>query len=846
MTPEGNFDDLDRFLNDPEYRKKKLLEQKKQDEAQATGADAKKPAFSLEKKQPPKTESTPAQASAPQEKDTTASNAPATGHNSNAAARIKRGFAAIISFIQDPDRPVFNFKKKDRKPISWGVIAGFWILIAAGGLSVAALFYNGIKRGLPSIQELENPKTDIATFVKARDGAILDKYFTENRTWVKFEDISPHAVNALIAIEDHRFFDHWGIDLVRTAAVPYHLLRGSRQGGSTITQQLARNLYKKIGREVSVTRKLSEMVTAIEIERNYTKREIIEMYLNTVEFSNSSFGIEAASMTHFGKTAKELTITEAATLIGTLQAIMYFNPRLRAANSLRKRNLVMFKMVEHGFLTRDEYESLKTTELALDYHSPFKTGRKSRYFGEYVRTRIQKWAEENGFDIYRDGLVIHTTIDSRMQEHAQAALKTRLDSLQKIFVDEWTSYKGDYMDLLWKKYPLFLDSFIAETWEYKKAYDSLKNRKAAIDYLKLNQAFVDTVKRQRTRLEAGFTAIDPTNGNILVWVGGSDYSQFQYDHVYQAKRQAGSTFKPFVYTVAIDNGFLPFHKFSKYPTRYYDRSGNVWAPSDESISEGDEMVTLRSALARSMNNVTVRLLPELSGKPGTNKLEDLYPAARKIIEMAQNLGIKSKLEPYPSIALGTAECTLLELVSAYTTFANKGVHIEPIAITRIEDKNGNVLAEFKPDFQREVISPETAYIMVDMLRGVIRGAEGGLGTGVRLRNEFGVRQDIAGKTGTTQNSADNWFIAMTPSIVMGAWVGGEDRRVRFPENTYIGQGARTSLPIVGEFIVRARNDKSVNWSMEAFEQPEGFLMPEPAPEVKKEPAKNQKLGRTGW
>jgi penicillin-binding protein 1A len=401
------------------------------------------------------------------------------------------------------------------------------------------------------------------------------------------------------------------------------------------------------------------------------------------------------------------------------------------------------------------------------------------------------------------------------------------------------------MDKLWKKYPLFLDSFLAETSEYRQAYDSLKDRRLALEHLKKNKAFVDSTKKWRTRLEAGFVAIEPSTGHILAWIGGSDYSKFQYDHVYMARRQAGSTFKPFVYTVAIDNGMMPYTRISKYPTRFYDRSGRVWAPSDEHIPEGDAEVTLRTALAKSMNNVTVRLLPELAGKPGTNKLEDLFPAANKIVQMAYNLGIKSKLEPYPSIALGTAEVTLLELVSAYTTFANKGVHIEPFAITRIEDKNGNVLAEFKSESQREAISQETAYIMVDMLRGTIRGVDGGSGTGVRLRYEFGVTQDIAGKTGTTQNSADNWFIAFTPAIAMGAWVGGEDRRIRFPEDTWIGQGARTSLPIVGEFIRRARADKSVNWSYEAFEQPEGFIMPEP-PTQKTDPQKNQKLGRTGW
>lgn len=743
-------------------------------------------------------------------------------------------------------------------PTSWSAFRTFFdkdryryatiILGALFAMGLGFLFY--LYLGLPSIEELENPQTAIASTVHSRDGMVLERYYTENRKYVSIENISPHVIDALIATEDHRFFDHWGIDMVRTLAIPWHLINGRIQGGSTITQQLARNLYKKIGRDFSVVRKLREMITAIQIEQNYTKREIIEMYLNTVEFPNSAFGIETAAQTHYGKTASELTISEAATLIGSVNAVYAYNPRLFPERSKQRRDIVLRLMNERGLISPEVYQNLELEPIALNYHPPSNSGRESRYFGEYIRQQVMDWTEENGYDLYTDGLSIYTTIDSRLQQYAEEALKTKLDSLQQIFEDEWTTPEGEYMDRFWEKYPLFFRSFVRETDRYKNAFSKYNTDQESVvfDSLFADSAFVDSVKRARTRLEAGFTAIDPNNGNILAWVGGSDYGSVQFDHVYQSRRQAGSTFKPFVYSVAIDNGYKPYHKFSKYPTKYYDRAGNVWDPKDPQVPDGPTMVSLRQALARSLNNVTVRLLPEIAGNPGTTRLEELEPAARKIKQMASNLGIDmSGTPPYPSIALGTAEVSLLELVSAYTTFANQGVHIEPIAITRIEDKEGNVIKEYNPEYQEEVISPETAYMMVDMMRGVIRGGEGFYGTGVRLRNVYNVQQDVAGKTGTTQNSADNWFVGMMPHIVMGAWVGGEDRRIRFPENTFIGQGARSALPIVGKFINLATADQEAPWSYDSFTPPPGFIMPvDPDSANNENPLKDENKGRVGW
>jgi penicillin-binding protein 1A len=504
-------------------------------------------------------------------------------------------------------------------------------------------------------------------------------------------------------------------------------------------------------------------------------------------------------------------------------------------------------MFNRGFISNEIFQNLRQEDIQLNYQPPSRSGRESRYFGEYVRLRIQDWAEENGYDLFTDGLVIYTTIDSRLQRHAERAVQEKLMEFQPKFVEEWTSPEGDYMDEYWEKYPQFLREYMRETDRYKNGFQKFNTDQESVVFAELmaDSAYVDSVKRVNTKLQASFTAVDPNNGNVLAWVGGADFGSQQFDHVHQARRQAGSTFKPFVYAVAIDNGYMPYHKFSKFPTSFIETSGRLWSPKDPSVPSGPEMVPLREALARSLNNITVRLLPEIAGAPGTNRANDLMPAATKIAEMASNLGIDmSDSQVYPSIALGTTEVSLLELVSAYTTFVNQGVHIEPLAITRIEDREGNILVEFNPEYNPEAISPETAYMMIDMMRGVIRGGDGYHGTGVRLRNVYGVQQDVAGKTGTTQNSADNWFVAMMPHIVMGSWVGGEDRKIRFPTDdpTSIGQGARTALPIVGQFINSVTSDPDAPWSYDAFEQPPGFVMPEDPADRERD----DRRGRIGW
>lgn len=756
----------------------------------------------------------------------------------------------MTRYFSDPEyRKEIAARRKDsngvkfkKKLLIYSASAAFLLIVSL----IIYIFY--LFQGLPSIQELENPRTAIASEVRSRDGAVLDRYFVENRTYVSIDDISPNAINALIATEDHRFFNHWGVDSQSLMRLPFYWATQRMHGGSTISQQLARNLYRKIGFEVSVTRKLREMITAVQIEINYTKREIIEMYLNTVEFSNSAFGIESASRTHYGKPASDLTISEAATLIGQLQAVYAYNPRLFPERARTRRNIVLQQLHIRDFISDELYSNLREEDITLNYQPPSRAGRESRYFGEYIRQQVLDWVDENGYDLYSDGLVIYTTIDSRLQKHAERAVQEKLAEFQPIFEREWTSPEGSYMDQLWEEYPHFLFDYIRESDRYKNGFAKYNTDQESVVFenLMADEAYLDSLKRVNTKLQGSFTAIDPNNGHILAWVGGIDYGTQQYDHVHQSRRQAGSTFKPFVYAVAIDNGYMPYHRFSKYPISFIEQSGRMWNPKDPSVPSGPEMVPLRQGLARSLNNITVRLLPEIAGAPGTNRTADLQPAANMIRNMASNLGIDMSNSPaYPSIALGTAEVTLLELVSAYTTFVNQGVHIDPIAITRIEDKEGNILVEYFPEYSQEAISPETAYLMIDMMRGVIRGGDGYHGTGVRLRNVYNVQQDVAGKTGTTQNSADNWFVAMMPHIVMGSWVGGEDRRIRFPTNNpnSIGQGARTALPIVGEFIRNASSDPDIDWSTEPFAMPPGFTMPEDPATAED---RDSRRGRIGW
>lgn len=529
------------------------------------------------------------------------------------------------------------------------------ILISLALLFIAYVIY--LILGLPSLQQLENPTPELATKVYSYDGELLGQFYIKQRAYTPIDSIPKNLINALIATEDRKFYKHWGLDLDRIikAMVKNILSFRIREGASTITQQLARNLY--LSQEVSITRKLREAITAIQIERTYTKEEILEMYLNIAYFGMNAYGVESASFVYFGKSPTELTLAECALLVGMLRSPARYNPFEYPDRAIRIRDVVLRNMLVTGFITNEEYEKARKEPLNLNRSREYIYSGIAPHFLEYVRFQLQKKAEKYGFNIYRDGLVVYTTLDARMQRYAIKAVKEQLDELQKEFDKAWKWDKNllnQILDKAIKQSPKYLE---ADSSEKPKVYKELLN----------NQSFVDSVKREATRIQAGFVAIEPQTGYIKAMVGSSNFEVFKYglNHVTQIKRQPGSAFKPFVYTVAIDNGYSPAYQLLNQPITIIMANGEKWTPSNFDGSFGGK-VTLREALKMSINVVAVRVLQELA-------------PMNQVIDYAHRMGITTEIPPYESIALGTAEVIPLQLVSAYGTFANEGVYVEPVA-----------------------------------------------------------------------------------------------------------------------------------------------------------------------
>jgi len=681
---------------------------------------------------------------------------------------------------------------------------------------------------VPSTQRLENPTVQLATVAYTADGEELARYARQNRSWIPYDSISTHAVNALIATEDHRFHRHWGVDLKGIAAAVLDLFTGNLRGASTITQQLARNLYnEQVGREVTIERKLKEMVTAVELERRYTKREIVEMYLNTVSFGSNAFGIEAASRTYFGTAAHDLDPLQAATLVGLLKATSYYNPVRNPENAQARRNVVLGQMVKRGFLGQAYYREHRDDPVEATYHSAELHASLAPYFAEYVRNWMADWAEKNGRDLYSDGLRVYTTLDSELQDMARESVERQMNGLQKVVGYEWSGSSMEvfgksfdaYADLepgedyqpfeyWWDTHPKIIRDWIRATDRYEALREQGITETEAVGQLRDNETFIDSLRAIKTRLETGFVSLDPNNGHVKVWIGGRDFQTDKYDKVAIAKRQPGSTFKPFTYTAAIDNGYSPYDQFLDSTFTYQDPGADTtWSPSNFGGSSG-QMLTLSQGLARSKNTITARAALEIN--PST------------VATYANRMGIKSELAEVPSIALGTSNVTLLEMASAYSTLANGGLYNEPVAVTRIEDRYGNVLYEANPT-PTEALSEKSAFTVVDMMRGVID-----YGTGVRIRSQFKLGDyDLAGKTGTTQNAADTWFMLMHPSLVTGSWVGFNDQRLAFRTNWW-GQGAHTALLLVGDFYRSMAESDSVSLPETSFPMVETYGPPEVA------------------
>lgn len=664
-------------------------------------------------------------------------------------------------------------KKKTLKYIFIGV--GVFIVVAI------FLFMQYVSEGLPSLEELENPSAQLATNVWSKDGQLIGSFFNENRVEVSIDSIPAHVINALIATEDKNFYHHWGVDLQRfIKAMVKNILLFKREGASTITQQLAKNLYGLKSRHESargtVIRKIREWITAIQIEKNYTKREILEMYFNTSYFGHSAYGLNVAARVYFNKSVKELTITDAGVLISLLKSNVYYDPFNKYENSLRRRNLVMKNMVGADYLSESEYEKLKLEPIKLSYKKIEEgiSGGIAPHFLEYIRQQLVKLAPKYGLNLYEGGLNIYTTLDYRMQKIAINAVKVHLDDFQKQFDKNWN----------WQKYSVLLneitDKAIKNRPEYKSAANQ-EEKKNIYNRLQRDSHLIDSVKRIGKRIEVGFVVIDPKNGEIRTMVGGRDQT-FLYglNHSTQIKRQPGSAFKPIVYSVAIDDGLYPAYPMMNARFSYDDGSAKPWSPVNFEDQGTGRFMTLRDALAHSTNIIAARLI-----------IEDHAPLW-KIGRFAERLGIKSKLDLVPSIALGSSVVSPIELTSAYATFANRGIYNEPISILRIEDKDGVLVENFTSNAS-EAIPEETAYIVTDMLRTAIDA-----GTGQAARSRYNFQRPAAGKTGTTQDFADAWYIGFTPQLTAGVWVGFDDQRVSFTGD--YGQGARAALPIWAIFM----------------------------------------------
>lgn len=654
--------------------------------------------------------------------------------------------------------------------------------------------------GLPGLEKIENPKPELATKVFSIDGEVLDQFFIKNRSQVSLAEIPRTVQDALIATEDKDFYSHWGVDAVRfvKAQIKNTLtLFERREGASTITQQLSRNLY--LGHDDrnafdTVTRKIREFITAIQLERNFTKEEILEFYLNVVYFGRGSYGISSAAQEYFGKTPADLTIPEAAMLVALLKGPAYYDPARHPERALARRNLVIGQMLKYGYITQDIADQAKAEPIQLKATDGVTRTGIAPHFVEHIRQRLSEKAEKYGFDLYRDGIQVFTTLDSRMQRHANRAVEEHLTIYQAMFDKEWNwSREREALSFV-------IDQAIRTSANYRRA-PTARERDSVYAALKDDRPWLDSMMRVAQQIEVGFVAVDPTTGGILALVGGANFKSFKYglNHVTQIRRQVGSAFKPFVYTVAIDNGYSPTFELLNQPVILMMPDGKRWAPSNSDLTFGGKS-TIRQAIKMSINLVAVRAIEEIA-------------PVNQVIDYAKRMGVTSPLPPYASLALGAGDVSPLEMASAFGVYANHGVYVEPTSIMRIEDKDGNLIEENIP-LQREVLSEETAFIMTSMLEGVVNG-----GTGSHVRDYF--QLPAAGKTGTTSEFADAWFVGYTPLMSAAVWVGFDNKSVRF--KTWDGQGGRAAAPVWGRFMKYVYEDPNIGMPLQYFEKPAGVF-----------------------
>ncbi len=671
-----------------------------------------------------------------------------------------------------------------------------WIAAGAALLLLVGFMWYLIS-GLPSLERIENPKPELATKVYSIDGEVLDQFFVKNRSNISLRELPPLAVNALLATEDIGFREHWGVDMIRfIKAMVKNVLMFRQEGASTITMQLSRNLYLEKERSLfqKVVRKIREFITSVQLERRFTKDEILEFYFNVVYFGRTSYGIASAAQVFFGKPPSELSLSQTATLIGLLKGPNYYDPINHSKRAIGRRNIVLSQMEKYGFITAEDAERARHEKLVIKSEEEILTTGIAPHFVEYVRQQMVQKAQRYEFNLYSDGLSVYTTLHSKMQRYANQAIEEHLKKYQENFEKTWD----------WKKHSdareNVLQLAVYTSREYRRA-DTNREKDSIARTLRANEGWVDSMLIAAKQIEVGFVAINPKDGNILAMVGGTSYKRFKYglNHVTQIKRQVGSSFKPFVYTVAIDNGYPPTYKLLNQPVTLYMPDGSTWTPENTNKSFGG-YVSIRDAIRRSVNLIAVRAIMEPAIAP-----------KRQVIQYAKRMGITSKLLPYESLALGAADISPLEMTTAFGVFANQGVLVEPISILKIEDKNGNVIEENFPS-KREALSDQTAFIMTSMMQDVVDE-----GTATRIRQFFNL--PAAGKTGTTNDYADAWFIGYTPQIVAGVWVGFDNKTVHFTSSD--GEGGKAAAPIWGRFMKYTYADKSINLPVQYFSRPGG-------------------------
>jgi penicillin-binding protein 1A len=682
--------------------------------------------------------------------------------------------------------------------------------IALAGAALAAVLLAGyasvLVRNSPGVDDLQALQAAQPSVLMSADGQTLASFRRAQQERVPLARISPHVVQALIATEDRRFYDHPGVDIRRTLSALFRTATGETQGGSTITQQLARNLFPdEIGRSRTIDRKLKEVITALRIERLYSKPQILENYLNSAPFLYNVVGIEMAARTYYDKPAAELSVLESATLIGMLKGTAYYNPISHPERSQQRRNVVLAQMARQHWLSEAQLQQLREQPLQLHFNRPNDGGGAAPHFAAQVRKWLIDWADEHDYNLYTDGLVVQTTLDSRLQEAATRAVERQAQALQQVADVEWSKpalvpaggieayaklhAKADPFGHFWRQRPDLLTEFVRDTPQYKKALDDGASDAAALRTLAADAGFIARLKRTKTRLEAAFLAIDPASGEVKAWVGSRDFELDQYDHVAQAERQPGSTFKPFVYGAALEAGLSPERSYIDAPVDIPLGNGKLWRPSDMAAPSG-ETLTLRDGLVFSKNTITAQVMRDIG--------------VERIVAFARAMGVdQSKLDPVPSLALGTSPVTLLEMVSGYASIARLGQVHKPLLVKRISDRHGRTLAEFAAE-TRLAMSADSAVDLIDMMRGVVSQ-----GTGTQVKTRFGILADIAGKTGTTQNNTDGWFILMHPNLVAGAWVGFNDARVTM-RSDYWGQGGHNAILLVGDFFRSALQQRSID------------------------------------